>query len=47
MVRAAVNTEFLLYAMPNRDYLHWPHSKWQPVGYHSYFKEGVVLEKVY
>ena len=31
----------------NRDYLHWPHSKWRPVGYHSYFKEGVVLERVY
>ena len=31
----------------NRDYLYWLHSKWQPVGYHSYFKEGVVLERVY
>ena len=31
----------------NRDYLYWPHSKWRLVGYHSYFKEGVVLERVY
>ena len=31
----------------NRDYLYWTHSKWRPVGYHSYFKEGVVLERVY
>ena len=31
----------------NRDYLHWPHSKWRPVGYHRYIKEGVVLERVY